>query len=105
MEFATKPELARQMVARAIEAGVPFSWVAADEAYGQNGTLRDWLQEHDVRYVLAVPRSFTVATGRWPDARGRACRPGARRGLAASVVRQRVQGAALWTTFRDTPAA
>jgi SRSO17 transposase len=26
VEFATKPELARQMIARAIDAGVPFSW-------------------------------------------------------------------------------
>src|SRR5271169_1969994 len=43
--FATKPELARQMIARAIDAGVPFAWVAADEAYGQNTPLRDWLEE------------------------------------------------------------
>ncbi len=26
--FATKPELAEKMIARAVEAGVPFSWVA-----------------------------------------------------------------------------
>jgi SRSO17 transposase len=38
--FATKPELARQMIERAIDAGVPFGWVAADEAYGQNTPLR-----------------------------------------------------------------
>jgi SRSO17 transposase len=31
VEFAIKPELARTMIARAVEAGVPFSWVAADE--------------------------------------------------------------------------
>jgi SRSO17 transposase len=62
VEFATKPELARQMIARAIEAGVPFAWVAADEAYGQNTPLRDWLEERGVRYVLAVPKSFTAAT-------------------------------------------
>jgi SRSO17 transposase len=29
--FGTKPELARQMIARAIDAGMPFCWVAADE--------------------------------------------------------------------------
>ena len=33
--FATKPELARQMIARAIDAGVPVGWAAADEAYGR----------------------------------------------------------------------
>jgi SRSO17 transposase len=64
--FATKPELARQMIARAIDARVPFGWVAADEAYGQNTPLRDWLEERRVSYVLAVPRSFTVATAAGP---------------------------------------
>jgi SRSO17 transposase len=32
--FATKPELAEKMIGRAVKAGVPFSWVAADEVYG-----------------------------------------------------------------------
>jgi SRSO17 transposase len=64
--FATKPELARQMIERAIVAGVPFGWVAADEAYGQNAALRDWLGEGHVSYVLAVPRSFTAATAAGP---------------------------------------
>ncbi len=41
---------------------MPFGWVAADEAYGQNTPLRDWLEEHDVSYVLAVPKSFPAAT-------------------------------------------
>jgi SRSO17 transposase len=60
--FATKPELARQMIERAVDAGMPFGWVAADEVYGQHGPLRDWLEEHHVSYVLAVPKSFTAAT-------------------------------------------
>jgi SRSO17 transposase len=67
--FATKPELARQMIRRAIDAGVPFGWVAADEAYGQNAALRSWLEERHVSYVLAVPKSFTAQTSartRWP---------------------------------------
>jgi hypothetical protein len=37
--------------------------VAADEAYGQNTPLREWLEERGVSYVLAVPKSFTAATG------------------------------------------
>jgi SRSO17 transposase len=61
--FATKPELAGTMIGRAIAAGVPFGWVAADEAYGQNAPLRDWLEEHHVSHVLAVPKSFPVVTG------------------------------------------
>jgi SRSO17 transposase len=59
--FATKPDLARQMIADAIDAGVPLSWLAADEVYGQNMLLRDWLEDHQVSYVLAVPKSFIAA--------------------------------------------
>jgi SRSO17 transposase len=66
VEFATKPELARQMIGRAIEAGVAFRWVTADEAYGQNTPLRDWLEARQVRYVLAVPKSFTAVTAAGP---------------------------------------
>lgn len=32
--FATKPALAVRMIMRALEAGVPFRWVAADSIYG-----------------------------------------------------------------------
>ncbi len=32
--FATKPQLARVMVERAIAAGVPFAWVVGDSIYG-----------------------------------------------------------------------
>ncbi len=53
-------ELARRMIARAHAAGLPFKWVTADEAYGQVGRLRLWLEEHDLAYVLAVPKSQMV---------------------------------------------
>ena len=61
--FATKPELARAMVGRAVAAGVPFSWFTADEAYGQNPGLRGWLEEQEISYVMAVPVSEPCATG------------------------------------------
>jgi SRSO17 transposase len=60
--FATKPELARKMLERAAAAGVPFAWFAADEAYGQNPGLREWLEEQQVSYVMAVPVSQLCAT-------------------------------------------
>ena len=52
--FATKPEQFRVMLERAIEAGVPFSWATADEAFGQNADLRAWMEAHDVAFVMAT---------------------------------------------------
>jgi SRSO17 transposase len=60
VEFATKPQLAQRMIARAVAAGVPFGWVTADEAYGQVGRLRMWLEDHNLAHVLAVPKSHMV---------------------------------------------
>jgi SRSO17 transposase len=61
--FATKPELAWRMIERAITAGVPFAWFTADEAYGDNGTLRTRLEDHQVPYVLAVACDHRVPAG------------------------------------------
>jgi SRSO17 transposase len=52
--FATKPELARRMLERALEAGVPTGWVTADEVYGNSPALRGWLEGRQLPYVLAV---------------------------------------------------
>jgi SRSO17 transposase len=60
VEFATKPQLAWQMIERAVAAGVPFAWVAGDEVYGQNPGLRSALEETQVSYVMAVPCSEPV---------------------------------------------
>lgn len=62
VDFATKPAQAQAMLARAFEAGVPFSWVTADEAYGQAHYLRDWLEAQDAAYVLATKRNDTLTT-------------------------------------------
>ena len=63
--FATKPELARKMIGRAVKAGVPFAWVAGDEVYGGNPKLRSWLEEQEIPYVMAVACSemITVNAG------------------------------------------
>ncbi|WP_420819983.1 IS701 family transposase [Sinosporangium album] len=61
--FATKPELARQMLARALEAGPPVGWVTADEAYGMDSKFRAFLEQRGVGYVVAVPKSQVVAAG------------------------------------------
>jgi SRSO17 transposase len=52
--FATKPELARRMLERALKAGVPAGWLTADEVYGNSPALRGWLEAHQLPYVLAV---------------------------------------------------
>jgi len=64
--FATKPELARQMIERAVEAGVPFAWVAGDEVYGGNPKLRSWLEEQEIAYVMAVACSESIAVPAGP---------------------------------------
>ena len=61
--FATKPQLARRMIQRAVTAGVPFAWTAADEVYGDNGPLRAWLEQGQLRYVLAVSCDHRVPAG------------------------------------------
>jgi SRSO17 transposase len=62
IEFSTKPRQAQAMISRAIEAGVPFAWFTADEAYGQAKYLHAWLEDRDVSYVLAIRRSDTLTT-------------------------------------------
>jgi SRSO17 transposase len=52
--FATKGELAKQMLARAFAAGVPAAWVVGDTIYGSD-ELRHWLEAQGRHYALAVP--------------------------------------------------
>ena len=52
--FATKPELAITMIARAIAADVPFAWVAADSVSGV-GAVETALRRAGKGYVLGVP--------------------------------------------------
>jgi SRSO17 transposase len=61
--FATKPQLARVMIARAVAAGLPFGWVTGDEAYGDNGPLRAWLEDQRINYVLAVACDHRIGIG------------------------------------------
>lgn len=42
--FATKGKLAKRMLGRAFEAGVPARWVVADTVYGTARGLREWLE-------------------------------------------------------------
>lgn len=63
VRFATKPELARKMIERVMALGLPFSWFTADEAYGDNGKLRQWLEDSKIPYVVAVACDHRVPVG------------------------------------------
>ena len=63
VEFVTKPELAIGMLTRALDAGVPASWVTGDEVYGQHPGLRAFLQARGMSYVLCVASNQWV----WVD--------------------------------------
>jgi SRSO17 transposase len=52
--FATKPALARQMIERALDAGIPCAWVLGDEVYGSDHKLRAALERREQAYVLTV---------------------------------------------------
>jgi SRSO17 transposase len=52
--FATKPQLARQMLARAFAAGMSAKWITGDSVYGDDRRLRLWLEAQPQAYVLAV---------------------------------------------------
>jgi SRSO17 transposase len=60
--FATKPELARRMLERALDVGVPAGWVTADEVYGGSPALRGWLETRQLPYVLAVKATEPLLT-------------------------------------------
>jgi SRSO17 transposase len=63
--FATKPQLARQMLQRAFDAQVPAAWVTGDSVYGDDRRLRVWLEEHERAYVLAVTgKEYVWCAGR-----------------------------------------
>jgi SRSO17 transposase len=53
VSFASKPQIARRMIARAIAAKVPFSFVAADSVYGI-GDIETMLRKAGKGYVLGV---------------------------------------------------
>jgi SRSO17 transposase len=63
VDFATKPALATTMITAALDSGVPASWVAGDEVYGADPTLRATLEDRGVGYVLAVAANRRIPVG------------------------------------------
>jgi SRSO17 transposase len=69
--FATKPQLARQMLARALAARVPARWVAGDSMYGDDRRLRMWSESCPQAYLLAVSGKEYVWLG-WQQRQAKA---------------------------------
>lgn len=56
-KVATNPQLAKEMLERALDAGVPCGWVTGDEIYGGDRHLRLWLESREQPFVLAVAKN------------------------------------------------
>ena len=67
--FATKPQLARQMLKRAFDARVPAAWVTGDSVYGDDRRLRLWLEEQRARLCLGRLGERICLAG-WPATPG-----------------------------------
>lgn len=65
VEFATKPELAWQMIERALQAGVPAAWVTGDSVYGGHSWLCRWLEAWPLGYVLALSPKDSLINLKW----------------------------------------
>jgi SRSO17 transposase len=61
LAFATRPGQVIEMIRAARAAGMPFAWFTADEEFGQNPGLRDYLESSLIPYVMAVPKNTPFA--------------------------------------------
>ncbi len=62
-KFFSKPKLAKVMVERIISSDLAFKWVAGDSVYGDDRSLRIWLEEKRKAYVFAVSGKEYVFVG------------------------------------------
>jgi SRSO17 transposase len=70
VSFATKPQLAQQMLEHVYQTALPIQWVTADSVYGANGRFCAWLEEKQQSYAMAVPSNTMVCIG-WKQHRAR----------------------------------
>ncbi|HLG93043.1 MAG TPA: IS701 family transposase [Acidimicrobiales bacterium] len=82
VEFQTKPQLAVQMLRRAVDAGLPKGAVLADSAYGNNGWFREQVLEMGLPYGVGLLSTTLVQV---LDAQGQRCEA-----LSASELARRI---------------
>lgn len=64
VKFATKPQLAQQMLESAMIAGIRPAWFVADAVYGNDGSFWWWLEKTaKLPYVLTVNKKQSVVIG------------------------------------------
>lgn len=56
-EFRTKPQIALQLVERAVEMGIPFRAVVGDILYGEHRKFKEGLEQKKIPYVLSLKPS------------------------------------------------
>lgn len=61
--FMTKPEIARDLIASALDAGMPCAYVLADALYGSDKRLRALLERREQPHVLAVRSNERLMAG------------------------------------------
>jgi SRSO17 transposase len=59
----TKPQIAKEMLGRALDGGVKAGWVVADSVYGDSRRLGMFLEEREQPYVLALSGKAHVWSG------------------------------------------
>ncbi len=78
-EHRTKPQIAIELLRKAVENGAPRRPVVADAGYGDSRSFRDAIAELGLDYVVAVSANTTVwppgAQPRVPSSAGKAGRP------------------------------
>lgn len=60
VDFATKPAIACEMIARLLDEGTPCSFVLADAVYGSDHRFRRMLEDRGQAHVVAVRKSHTL---------------------------------------------
>ena len=60
LEFATKPQLAAEIVKQLLTERRCPPWVTGDEVYGRDAKLRSVLEDRHLGYALKIPCSFRV---------------------------------------------
>ena len=63
VRFATKPQLAKALVLRALDSGLPVAWVTGDEVYGGDYHLRLALEERGQPYAVTVKATQSLWKG------------------------------------------